>query len=299
MPIQLAKTFVPKLEIIKPDETDPNHLQLKLATWTGDAEVLITNEPGKRYKIGFVQVLYDNLIQITYAGSITKTTAGPPPVCDSPKSDWAPWYWRPKAYAPVVDNVVGSANVIAKMGDGPEHPVSWDSPLDSSELLEVSYRLKFKTWLVVRDVTGPKPYPNQFAVVLFQFNTNINTTFNVDMNQPVGKRCAFATTREQKATLDLVTPPSHIHDCIWKSIVANDSVTTENLPRTVIKSTNAPVNVGPTGVNVQAAVSKAPPIMMMAPPPKAQPPQPKPAKSGGFFKKLFHFATLPSLPDDE
>jgi hypothetical protein len=246
-------------------------------------------------------VLYENAVLATYETATTEVTCGPLPVLDSPDPTYAPWYWRPKAFSPVVTGINGSVKATAVMRDAPQDPIPWESAHDGSDLKNIHYRLKFKTWLVVRDVTAV-PFPQEFKAVLGQFDTVIDLTFNVDVSKAVGKRCNFATTTETKTRSELVSPPTPIHECVWTQRIANSGIAVVHKDRVVTASGYTPVGPVNTGVSVGALAKNTPMIMMMAPAPnpKGSPKASEKGKSGGLFSRLFgRKRAVPPVEGDE
>jgi hypothetical protein len=300
MPFQLETPFDPAFATEKPEET-ATELLVRLAKWNAQAKVVVTNEAGNRYKIGFVQVLYENVVDFTYANSVTTVSCGPLPVLDSPDATYSPWYWKPKAYSPVVVGAGGAVRATAIMRDSPQDPVPWVSAHDGSALQKARYRLKFKTWLVARNITA-LPYPNQFAAILFQFNTVIDLTFNIDTTKPLGQRCNFATIRDTDALTrcEKITPPSHIHSCVWEQRIANAQLAESHKNRSVVVNSTTPVGPVNTGVNVRSRINAAPQIIMGAP--RTSAPTSGGGSSGGvggFFRRLFHRRAAPPVNSDE
>ncbi|MBL8112926.1 MAG: hypothetical protein JNK60_08590 [Acidobacteria bacterium] len=248
MPFRLGKAFSPSYKLLKPLE-QAGGLALQLAEWDSAALVEITNEPGKKFKVGFVQVLFDNEVVATYKSHILTVSCAPLPVLDSDPG-MLPFYEADVAYSPEVDGAVGTVRAEAKIYDSPEDPFDWyKAPGTANPLINVRYRLKFKTWLVVRDITGP--LTQSFAAVLTQFNYVLEAGFNVDVTRPLGSRCGFATGSEKPNKPDLVSPTTPIHACVWKDVVANDCLSETWKDRALVVSSTAPIGAPNTGVNVK------------------------------------------------
>src|SRR5690348_1663407 len=73
MAIALAKAFSPSFKVGKPIE-EANFLKNQFAEWDTSAQVSITNEPGKRFKVGFVQILLECDVVFTFEKTLMKET---------------------------------------------------------------------------------------------------------------------------------------------------------------------------------------------------------------------------------
>lgn len=249
MPFAVDQAFSPKFKILKPIE-EPNQLVLKLASWDANAKVTVSNEPGKKFKVGFVQVLFENDMVATYTKHKLKVTCNPLPVLDS-SPGMLPWYEDSIGDSPEVVGVANNVSVYAKMDDKPEDPFAW-SHGPGSDLEALKYRLKFQTWLCVRDITTP-PLAKSFVKVLCQFSYVIEAAFKVDVSQPVGQRCQFTTLRTSDMPAnkpEMIEPPRPVHACVWKDVVANDQLSDVWSDFTIVKSVLAPTGPVNTGVSV-------------------------------------------------
>lgn len=256
MPFRLGRAFSPSYKLLSPLE-QANDLLLQLAEWDSSALVEITNEPGRRFKVGFVQVLYENEILATYESNFLKVTCSPIPVLDSDPG-MVPFYEDNPAVSPEVDGTAGTVRVEAKIYDSPEDPFDWykvSGPPASNPMIGLQYRLKFHTWLVVRDITA-LPYPTTFEAVLSQFTYAVEAKFNVDVTRPVGQRCGMSDSVKKRNKPDLIDPPTPIHQCVWKNTVANECLNEVWTPRHVTKSTTGPVGPVVTGVNVRGRIAQ-------------------------------------------
>ena len=117
-------------------------------------------------------------------------------------------------------------------------------------MIDLFYRLKFHTWLCVRDITT-NPYPEAFEKVLCQFSYTIEASFRVDTTKPLGQRCSFATGSQAANRPELVTPPRPVNACVWKDVVANDQLNDIWSDRLVVKSGYQPVQNVNTNVSVK------------------------------------------------
>lgn len=248
MTITLDAGFAPTYKLQKPDETDAAELKLSLAKWDCSANVTISNEPGRRFKVGFVQVLYENEMVATYEKSKLVVTCDPLPVLDSDTGMY-PWYDNSIADSPELLGTDGEVKVTATMDDEPDDPFDWER-VPGDPLIELSYRLKFHTWLCVRDITT-NPYPESFEKVLCQFSYVIEASFKVDTSKPQGRRCTFATGTQSANRPEMVTPPRPINACIWKDVVANDQLSDIWSDRLVVRSGHPPVQNVTTNVSVK------------------------------------------------
>jgi hypothetical protein len=256
MPFRLAKAFSPSYKVLSPVEQADEFL-LQLAEWDTGASVEITNEPGRTFKVGFVQVMYENEILATYESNFLRVTSSPIPVRDGDHG-LIPFYEVNPAVSPEVDGAAGTVTVEPTIYDSPEDPFDWyrvPSPVPSNPIIALQYRLKFRTWLVVRDITAA-PFPNTFEAVLAQFNYVLEAKFNIDVTRPVGSRCGLSDSIKKSNKPELVNPPTPIHACAWKALVANDCLNEVWTPRTVVKSSNAPVGPVTTGVSVQNRINQ-------------------------------------------
>jgi hypothetical protein len=255
MPFALAKAFNPTYTPGKPEE-DANVLRVRSLEWSARASVRIDNEVGKKFKVGFVQVLYESELVATYEQHTLKRVYSPLPVLDSDPGMF-PWYDDGTVYSPEIDVTTPSVTVEATLYDRPQSGLAWyfDAPGTTDPLRSIYWRKKFKTWLVVRDITN-LPATRTFAAVLAEFDTVLELDFNVFVAEALQpgkiKRCFLATGMNKKNKPELVSPPMQIHQSIWKDIVANSSYTEETSPRTVTKSSNAPVGPVQTSKSVSA-----------------------------------------------
>jgi hypothetical protein len=254
MPFQLAKAFSPSYKLLAPAE-QANGLLLRLAQWDSGATVQITNEPGRRFKVGFVQVLYENEIMATYESNFLISSCSPIPVMDGDTGLY-PFYEEDVAASPEVDGTAGSVTVEASIYDSPQDPFRWYRVLPATNpIISLQYRLKFRTWLVVRDITTT-PYPNSFAAVLTQFNYALEAKFNINVTRPLGQRCGLTDAIKKANKPELVNPPTPIHNCVWSGVVANDCLHEAWKPRTVVQSTTGPTGPVVTGIKVSDRIAQ-------------------------------------------
>ena len=248
MPFQLAQAFSPSYTVLKPDE-QTNVVQVRGASWDSSASVRITSEPGRNFKVGFVQVLYESELIATYERH-TLSREYKLPVLDSDPGMF-PWYEDSVADSPEVTGTNGSILVAPRIVDRPSSGLEWHFGGDAADpLLNVKWRKKFKTWLVVRD-QDPTPLPTSFEAVLAQFNYAIEASFNVFVANAVGRRCVVATGQEKPNKPELVSPTTPIHSCIWIDRVANSSYRNVVKDRVVVKAAAAPPGPVVTGANVR------------------------------------------------
>ncbi|HEY1375331.1 MAG TPA: hypothetical protein VGF55_00970, partial [Gemmataceae bacterium] len=179
MPFTLEKAFSPTYKLAKPVE-DATSLKISPATWDSAAVVLVTNEPGRRFKVGFVQVLLESNLVATYEHHTLSRDYNDLPILDSDPGMF-PWYESHPSYSPEKNGNNGTVRFTAKMSDTPSSGVRWHAkdvqPPDP--LVKVYFRKKFRTWLAVRDVTAP-PLANTFETILSQFDYVIEATHFVD-----------------------------------------------------------------------------------------------------------------------
>ena len=248
MPFQLAKAFSPAYTVLKPEE-DADFVQVRGASWDSSAYVCISNEPGRNFKVGFVQVLYESELIATYERH-TLSREYKVPVLDSDPGMY-PWYESRVDDTPEVTGTNGDVSVTAKISDRPSSGLRWYFQGDATDpLLNVKWRKKFKTWLVVRD-QDVVPLPRSFEAVLAQFNYSIEASFNVFLDNAVGRRCVVATGAEKPNKPELVSPPTPIHSCIWVDRVANSSYAQVIKNRSIVKAAVAPQGPVLTGANVR------------------------------------------------
>lgn len=256
MPFKLAKTFAPTYKLKKPTE-DADDVTLTFAQWVCDASVEVSNEAGKEFQIGFVQVLYECEMVNTYETKFLKRTVSPLPILDSDLGMF-PWYDDDLQDTPKVQGTAGTVTAQCSMGDAPEHGFPWyeiPGAPGTNPLINIRHRMKFKTWLVVRDITGGAR-PRRFAAVLAQFGYVVEASFNVVVTNPLGQRCTFATGSEKANKPEMIAPPTPIHDCVWKDVVANSSCSDTWSPRPLVKSSTGPVGQVNTGVSVRDLARK-------------------------------------------
>jgi len=246
MSFQLAQAFSPSYTVLKPEEL-ADKVQVRGASWDSSATVRISNEPGRSFKVGFVQVLYESELIATYETN-TLSREYKLPVLDSDPGMF-PWYEDSVTDSPEVTGTNGDVLAIARIVDRPSSGLLWYLNGDvDNPLLNVKWRKKFKTWLVVRD---QDQLPNSFAAVLAQFNYAIEASFNVFLDNAVGRRCVVATGAEKPNKPELVSPTTPIHNCIWIDRVANSSYGDVVKTRIVVKAGGPPAGPVIPGGNVR------------------------------------------------
>lgn len=139
---------------------------VQTAQWEGDAKVEIKNEHGKKWRIGFAQLLEKNMMQAIYTKhkrSEVLTNGNSMPVLDSEgTANFRPFYddntvddvhMRPKDVETSLAQP--TAVVQLKMWDEPESPYPWWFNGDETDpLREFVMNLQFSTYIVARDITG-------------------------------------------------------------------------------------------------------------------------------------------------
>jgi len=247
MAIALAKAFSPSFKVGKPIE-EANFLKNQFAEWDTSAQVSITNEPGKRFKVGFVQILLECDVVFTFEKTLMKETY-PLPILDSDPGMF-PWYESAVAYSPEVAGTNGTVTVEPRLFDRPSSGAWWHYRNDATDpLLHVHFRKKFRTWLAVRRIDTP--LTQSFEAILAQFNYVVEGSFNVFVDQPLGKRCVVATGQEKANKPELVWPTTPVNACVWRDVVANGSYRHVITPRNVARATVGPTGPVVTGVNVK------------------------------------------------
>lgn len=139
---------------------------IQTARWKGDAKVEVKDEHGKKWRIGFAQLLEKNMMQAVYTKhkrSEVLTNGNSMPVLDSDgTANYRPFYddntadnvhMRPKD----VETTLAQPTVVAqvRMWDEPESPYEWWFDGDETDpLREFVMNLEFSTYIVARDITA-------------------------------------------------------------------------------------------------------------------------------------------------
>ena len=150
--------------------SDPNltstEVGVQSAQWRGNAHVRVKDEQGKKWIVGFVQVLHKNVMTAVYkktkVSEILKASKSLP-VLDGPDDDPdydRPFYDNVGEGAVEVNTPAGAAagiqsSAVIKLWDEPESHFDWwynDDPTDPLE--EFHMFLTFSTYIGARDVTA-------------------------------------------------------------------------------------------------------------------------------------------------
>lgn len=159
--------------------SDPNLLAddigVQSAQWRGNATVRVKNEHGKKWRIGFAQLLEKNMMMAVYTKTKRSEVLIPPasmPVLDADDNpDWRPFYDddgnglanQPKDVQttpghPQVDTAI-------RMWDEPESHYDWWHNDDATDpLREFIMSLTFSTYIIARDITNGAGINDPFVV---------------------------------------------------------------------------------------------------------------------------------------
>jgi hypothetical protein len=195
--------------------------------WNLNAYVRFVSEQSKRYQVGFIQVLDEDEVKFTYTRTVVEEThLVKLPVLDGSKSE-PPFHQRNKDFSPVVDGVLPPVVVQTEIDDRPTNIVFWNHKSDPTDKLErVDIKMKFRTWLAVRDITGAKhgdPPPANILKLLKQWKILVQYEYRVDTSQPRGGR--FFPGLNSSALSEVQGPLEDPPPCIWAvGQVANNSI---------------------------------------------------------------------------
>ncbi|MCI0377327.1 MAG: hypothetical protein L0215_06965 [Gemmataceae bacterium] len=244
MPFSLAQAFAPKITATNKIDQHNNYLMLWPLGWMATAQVNVTNEAGRNFKIGFVQVLDKCEVSCTFERTIRKEVY-PKKIRDGDLYK-IPWYEEDVNYSPVVTGVNGTVTMSAKMSDGPGSPYEWFNPNKNNDpLLRISYRKTFLTWLVVVDTDSGA---QTFEDVLCEFKSIAAASLAVDVTKPVGQRVGVVSGSTTNTSVELINPPMNPPGSVWSDPVANSAYTYEWKDINKVTSTNVPV--GPVQTHV-------------------------------------------------
>jgi hypothetical protein len=140
-------------------------LGIQTAKWEGDATVKVKDEHGKKWRVGFAQLLEMNTMQAVYEKHTRSEVLignATMPILDSDGTvNYRPFYDDSTANGDKrphdVETSIGVPEKLArvKMWDEPESDYPWWFNHDETDpLIEFIMNLKFSTYIVARDITG-------------------------------------------------------------------------------------------------------------------------------------------------
>ena len=154
MPVQLVSAT------LNVSPSDPNKhgkaVGVQSAKWLGNACVRFTNEQGRKFQVGFVQVMEINVMQALYTRTkkteVLKSGYTLPIRDGSRKVNKLPFYETPAAGYTIPNN---DYQVHISMSDEPESDYDWWHNNDRTDpLTEFVMSMRFQTYVAARDITA-------------------------------------------------------------------------------------------------------------------------------------------------
>jgi len=237
--------------------SDPNmaddDVGIQSAQWSGKAAIRVKNEHGKKWRIGFAQLLEKNMMMAVYTKTKRSEVLIPPaslPVLDSDdNANYRPFYdddsvqesMQPKDVQTTL--ATPQRDVAIKMWDEPEsHYDFWCNNDATDPLTEFVMSLQFSTYIVARDITHGAGINDPFILkILKQWDVVLDRRYEFkivrDTSKPGFKadllktQCVIKNPMRQpfvKQSLLYEFPKSP--DFIFKGSVANDVFEDEDQP---------------------------------------------------------------------
>lgn len=231
----------------------PDEVGVQTAEWSGAATVKVKNEHGKKWRIGFAQLLNKNMMMAIYKKtkrSEVLLSGKSMPVLDSDDNHaYRPFYddnTAQLAYQPKdvqTSPTTPEVSVAIGMWDEPESEYDWWLNNDESNpLQEFVMSLQFTTFILARDITAGSGIHDpfdlrilaQWSVVLdrrYEFNVVKKSTIVGALKADMSKtKCVIRNPMRQP----FVTPQKHEFPknvvSIFQGPVANDVFTDDDQP---------------------------------------------------------------------
>ena len=177
-------------------------LGVQTASWDGDASVKVKDENGKKWRIGFAQILKKNMMQAVYTKHVRSevlVNGATMPVLDSDgTTNYRPFYddntatdvnARPKDVETSV--LHPESTVRVKMWDEPESDYDWWFNNDETDpLREFVMNQEFTTYVLARDITGGSldngPYTTDTVKILCQWSVILDRRYEFTVVKKTG-----------------------------------------------------------------------------------------------------------------
>lgn len=251
MPISLHSMTKESFRQDVPPDEQADQVSIGPCKWSLKARVSIRNEPGKRFRVGFVQAQYVNVVEATYARTLYREVPiHALPILDGSRRE-PPFYHKRIDKVPKVDGLVGNLLVDTELWDQPEPDLLWYHEGDHTNPLEtVTIHLRFETWLAVQDVTSARPR-RAFAALLKQWDVVVRRTYTVNVARPAGNRMTVTSTNCSFTPVATIEQPPA---CVWVGQTANYNFRDEFAARPV--RLPAPIVVPATPAQVRSRTSR-------------------------------------------
>jgi len=242
-----------------------DEVKVQSAKWDGGASVCVKDEQGKRWRIGFVQVLHKNVMTALYTKtkkSEMLTGGSKLPVLDGPDgTDWRPFYDKsPETKEVNMAPTAGAGTqqiVQTIMYDRPNSAYDWWHNDDATDpLQEFIMYLTFATYIAARDVTGgaginhpmKMVFPHQWDVVLDR-----RFKFKVVRGGATDPPRADLTKTKWSVENPSRVPAVHSHPFI---LIPDNALLTGKIANDVFRDDIANINAIQVGEGVRALASK-------------------------------------------
>jgi hypothetical protein len=228
------------LQYVDPVFDIPNQrVVIKSSLWNGRANVRVRNEQGKKWRIGFVQVLHRNEMVALYKDTRVEEVVNPGhslPILDGPNdAKYRPFYDGP----PEMKKVKIAANaaqgteqtVETTMYDAPESPSRWYHNNDvNNPLQEFIMFLTFSTYIVAQDYTGGKNPPLVLRI-LKQWDVVLDRRFRFDFTNPLQPRTIIDSVNARQPLISMPPQFDRPSDTLLMGAVANMIFAYQTTPR--------------------------------------------------------------------
>ncbi len=249
-----------------------NRIGVQSAQWQGDAKVKAiwkeVADNGKKWRIGFAQLLEMNTMQAVYkkhTRSEILISGKSMPVLDSdPNENYRPFYDdntatdvhnRPKDVQ--TSSAAPESVVQLRMWDEPESKYPWWFNNDEADpIQEFVMNLKFSTYIVARDITSGEGIHDPFILkILYQWSVMLDRRYEFTVVKKTGVGPLKADLTKSKCIVKnpsrqpFVAPSSHEfpknYEMIFQGPVANevftdnDTLTAEKRVGEFVKSRRA------------------------------------------------------------